>query len=110
VSIPAHFASILLLHQPTSGTLRRNQRVARAASVGWAMAQAAQAVAHAAKAARGLWTSRGFGWRIHCGVEVTESSTNKQNTLSPVPWVRERRHRRSRRLSRLLGLSLCVFC
>ena len=23
-------------------------------------------------------TSRGFGWRIHCGVEVTESSTNKQ--------------------------------
>jgi hypothetical protein len=27
-------------------------------------------------------TSRGFGWRIHCGVEVTESSTNKQHTLS----------------------------
>jgi hypothetical protein len=26
--------------------------------------------------------SRGFGWRIHCGVEVTESSTNKQHTLS----------------------------
>jgi hypothetical protein len=25
------------------------------------------------------------GWRIHCGVEVTESSTNKQHTLSP--WV-----------------------
>jgi hypothetical protein len=25
---------------------------------------------------------RGFGWRIHCGVEVTESSTNKQHTLS----------------------------
>jgi hypothetical protein len=25
----------------------------------------------------------GFGWRIHCGVEVTESSTNKQHTLSP---------------------------
>jgi hypothetical protein len=24
---------------------------------------------------------RGFGWRIHCGVEVTESSTNKE--LSP---------------------------
>jgi hypothetical protein len=21
-----------------------------------------------------------FGWRIHCGVEVTESSTNKQHT------------------------------
>jgi hypothetical protein len=27
-------------------------------------------------------TSRGFGWRIHCGVEVTESSTNKQHSLS----------------------------
>ena len=27
-------------------------------------------------------TSRGFGWRIHCGVEVTELSTNKQHTLS----------------------------
>ncbi len=26
--------------------------------------------------------SRGFSWRIHCGVEVTESSTNKQHTLS----------------------------
>jgi hypothetical protein len=25
---------------------------------------------------------RGFGWRIHCGVEVTESSTIKQHTLS----------------------------
>jgi len=25
-------------------------------------------------------TSRGFGWRIHCGVEVTESSTNRQHT------------------------------
>jgi len=23
-----------------------------------------------------------FGWRIHCGVEVTEWSTNKQHTLS----------------------------
>jgi hypothetical protein len=23
------------------------------------------------------------GWRIHCGVEVTELSTNKQHTLSP---------------------------
>jgi hypothetical protein len=29
-------------------------------------------------------TPRGFGWRIHCGVEViTESSTNKQHSLSP---------------------------
>jgi hypothetical protein len=27
-------------------------------------------------------TSRGFGWRIHSGVEVTESSTDKQDTLS----------------------------
>ena len=26
--------------------------------------------------------SRGFGWRIHCSVEVTELSTNKQHTLS----------------------------
>jgi hypothetical protein len=24
------------------------------------------------------------GWRIHCGVEVTELSTNKQHTLSNV--------------------------
>jgi hypothetical protein len=29
-------------------------------------------------------SSRGFGWRIHCGVEVTESSTNNQHSLSPV--------------------------
>jgi len=28
--------------------------------------------------------SRSFGWRIHCGVEVTESSTNKQHTFSQV--------------------------
>ena len=27
-------------------------------------------------------TSCDFGWRIHCGVEVTESRTNKQHTLS----------------------------
>jgi hypothetical protein len=27
---------------------------------------------------RGLW----LDWRIHCGVEVTELSTNKQHTLS----------------------------
>jgi hypothetical protein len=26
--------------------------------------------------------TRGLGWRIHCGVEVTESSTNKQHHLS----------------------------
>jgi hypothetical protein len=25
---------------------------------------------------------RGFGWRVHCGVEVTVLSTNKQHTLS----------------------------
>ena len=33
---------------------------------------------------KGLCTaqSRGFGWRIHCGVEVTESSTNIQHSLS----------------------------
>jgi hypothetical protein len=28
------------------------------------------------------YTSHGFGWSIHCGVGVTESSTNKQHT----PW------------------------
>jgi hypothetical protein len=26
--------------------------------------------------------TRGLGWRIHCGIEVTESSTNKQHHLS----------------------------
>ena len=25
---------------------------------------------------------RGLGWRMHCGAEVTESSTNKQHHLS----------------------------
>jgi hypothetical protein len=25
-------------------------------------------------------THAAFGWRIHCGVEVTELSTNKQHT------------------------------
>jgi hypothetical protein len=25
--------------------------------------------------------TRGLGWRVHCGVEVTESSTNKQHHL-----------------------------
>jgi hypothetical protein len=35
-----------------------------------------------------VWTSlpimphAAFGWRIHCGVEVTELSTNKQQSLS----------------------------
>jgi hypothetical protein len=27
-------------------------------------------------------TSRGSGWRVHCGVEVIELSSNKQHTLS----------------------------
>jgi hypothetical protein len=27
--------------------------------------------------------TRGLGWRIHCGVEVTESSTNKQHISTP---------------------------
>ena len=27
------------------------------------------------------------GWRIHCGVEVTELSTNKQHTLSLWPFL-----------------------
>jgi hypothetical protein len=26
--------------------------------------------------------TRGLGWRMHCGVEVTESSTNKQHHIS----------------------------
>ena len=29
--------------------------------------------------------TRGLGWRMHCGVEVTESSTNKQHHLSMGP-------------------------
>ena len=28
--------------------------------------------------------TRGLGWRMHCGAEVTESSTNKQHPLSKV--------------------------
>jgi hypothetical protein len=28
--------------------------------------------------------TRGLGWRMHCGAEVTESSTNKQHHLSRV--------------------------
>ena len=28
--------------------------------------------------------TRGLGWRIHCGVEVTESSTNKQHMIKYV--------------------------
>ena len=28
--------------------------------------------------------ARGLGWRIHCGVEVTESSTNKQHIIITV--------------------------
>ena len=31
----------------------------------------------------------GLGWRMHCGAEVTESSTNKQHHLSP--WLTRRR-------------------
>ena len=30
---------------------------------------------------------RGFRWRIHCGVEVTVSSINKQHSLSSLPCV-----------------------
>jgi hypothetical protein len=26
--------------------------------------------------------TRGLGWRMHCGAEVTESSTNKQHHIS----------------------------
>ena len=28
------------------------------------------------------YRTRGLGWRMHCGVAVTESSTNKQHHLS----------------------------
>ena len=31
--------------------------------------------------------TRGPGWRMHCGVEVTESSTNKQHHLSVLDVV-----------------------
>jgi hypothetical protein len=31
-----------------------------------------------------LMYTRGLGWRIHCGVEVTESSTNKQHMIKYV--------------------------
>jgi hypothetical protein len=41
--------------------------------------------------------SRGFGWRIHCGVEVTVLSTNKEHTLSMREAWRRRRRRRRRR-------------
>ena len=34
-----------------------------------------------------MWRHHGFGWRIHCGVEVTESSTKKQHTLCVAPMV-----------------------
>jgi hypothetical protein len=37
-----------------------------------------------------LKTSRGYGWRIHYGVEVTELSTNKQHTLSETQQRQER--------------------
>jgi len=39
-------------------------------------------------ASRRLLTSHGFGWRILCGVEVIESSTNKQHTLYPISAAR----------------------
>ncbi len=32
-------------------------------------------------------THAAFGWRIHCGVEVTELSTNKQHSLSPIQTI-----------------------
>jgi hypothetical protein len=31
-----------------------------------------------------LMYTRGLGWRMHCGVKVTESSTNKQRHLSQI--------------------------
>ena len=53
--------------------------------------------------------TRGLGWRMHCGVEVTESSTNKQHHLR-----RTTRRRKSeglvgqRKLARRLTLSFGV--
>ena len=35
-----------------------------------------------------LYPHAASGWRIHCGVEVTELSTNKQHTLSLMPCRR----------------------
>jgi ankyrin repeat protein len=48
--------------------------------------------------------TRGLGWRMHCGVEVTESSANKQHHLSRVnsgwrsPWHCTRASVTTRRL------------
>jgi hypothetical protein len=41
-----------------------------------------------------------FGWRIHCGVEVTKSSTNKQHTLSTKGVKRALTHHQQRPLIR----------
>jgi hypothetical protein len=38
--------------------------------------------------------TRGLGWRMHCGVEVTESSTNKQHHLSEQRFGRASEDRR----------------
>ena len=36
--------------------------------------------------------TRGLGWRMHCGAEVTESSTNKQHHLSHQGWQQQQAH------------------
>jgi hypothetical protein len=41
-------------------------------------------IRRAPRAVNRMQISRGFGWRIHCGVKVTELSTNKQRTISTV--------------------------
>ena len=38
---------------------------------------------HAKRYVPSLRFTRGLGWHMHCGAEVTESSTNKQHHLSP---------------------------
>ena len=43
---------------------------------------ASEPICHSACALCLAPSPRGFGWRIHCGVEVNELSTNKQYTLS----------------------------
>jgi hypothetical protein len=50
-------------------------------------------------------TPRGFGWRIHCGVEVTESSTNKQHSLS-----RRTHHPEGHIIHRVMGIVSHFWC
>jgi len=52
--------------------------------------------------------TRGLGWRIHCGVEVTESSTNTQHTIDLSLSLSSRSlYSRALSLSPSASLSLC---